>query len=1521
MGDNFGTGVSRVLDPKQTNFSLVLWQQGKPPLDSELNLLQQLSSDWRQQLVLRGSPSGFLGNETNPSKDFITNVAWSNWFQFGRQRTGETRSLMWANVNGWLIPVSGTRTGTPPGSPNNADTWNKIALDPPPSNSGDFRADFVFLEVWQARVPPGPSSLNKPSASGIYRYGNVEGGFSFLADDIQDPAIGVETTQRVQIQYRVRVVKGLIGLATYPSGFDPTIVKARGAATADTSFTFTNMRQELGDPGLWRAGDGTANGLGTVDGYAYAIPLCVIFRRNSVVWAGDPSQNLNGSFNRNPTATDRTGIKTFSTVPTLLNSITESSTTIALVSATNIPLPTTPASAVLIQIGDEYLTYTSISGTAMTGLVRGVNGSKAEPHTAGSAIKILSGRPDGIFSDQIAATDILDLRHIVNPSGFDYQTLLSANLDKLLKGQLRANWKRSGGGPQGAFVFYEDKVSSSAAGLGVTKLDSPDNVRMVFSDAAVQQKVEVLCTPFTAPVIIPAQQPVGTSWSLTINALATRQRAANQWDTELVDNDGLGDRIKVTVAQFKNTVPGADSDQIRFLNEVPAESAFGTSTGSTTFTDTTEDFLQPGVESGDLLVIFTGAAKGTYRVESVTSSTALVVDRNIPATTSTYVIRKGRGAVEIRIDGIETPLAQERFTLTPSNPNPVDDLVIEFKGAGVPFPLTKTVYVTAHLQYGPGRGLSRRPDSIHNIALFNPNSDLLVQPSAVPATNFPLRTGWALLWSKYRNAEFKGLLPVTAEAYADLGSKTVILTPFRRIAYPATPTGIRTQDGANTNRHTASFATGITGSTTGTTTLTDGSASFITAGTVVDDLLFIPNGLAAGQYRVVSFTATTLVVDRPLPADTNITYSVYHVQGLMPVNKLDGTTPKWTTTDPLGLFSGSGDSDANRKNFYVQLPRHLVPGFGAVHAPILPVNGTVFHRGLNYMLQSREGLNTSVTDADHCKQYINYTSNVPLSYASMSTGNFSGLTIVPATYNSTFSFGGITHAGARFFTDTRGLGRQGLELPPFYGIARLFAVYEASDYKANGSGVNASTREPTGVGAVNLLRQNFNGPTFWVEVDDDGDSTFILNAEALDLGKSPVPIPSFTAKHYVIEASVFGFDRGGFDLTKPFRLVLSRDRTAANTGVRATNTDVAIFGPVSVLPGPMTASDTALVNYSRTPYMGDPWGSQSNYLDHGYSPGPFQTTTAYQLASSQLDEANLTRPNQKALEILASVGFVTTLGTGRFSGDVVPANTYDFRNVGFEDQSVYPPISGVAPRPKILMGALAGATASEVNPEYLGCSERLPIGGFWKDKDFRGGFFSNVSKASLSYLDKVGVGFGTSSLSKTKLLEQDEINLLPASLLSGQAGEVMVEVDGESGNYTLLTNFRTFRGGSAFTGSGERPGGEVFTVYDNLEVINPSSRVLVGRAFLVRNSVTNVGGNESSAGDELMLAIVTMTQTLLPNEAKSASLIIGTNGTGEGQSAAELYRIEGHPLIANHVKYEVDPATIALSNKLPPGSL
>lgn len=1467
MAKNFGTGVSRVLDPNQSGLIQVIWQQGKPPLDSELNLLQQLAEDWRRIHALRGTPSGWLGNVTNSRESFLTHPTWSNWFRFGQQRSGAKGAIEWAVVNGWLVPVTGTLTGSPPGSPDDASTWNRVTLNPPPSNSGDSRIDFVFLEVWQARIPPNPSTSNKPSASGLWRYGNVEGGYSFLPDELQDPAIGFETTQRVQLQYRIRVVTGLVGLTSFPDGFDPTLVKARGAAASDTAFVFQNMRQELGDPGLWRAGDGTANSLGTVDGYSYAVPLAAVFRRNSVAWDGDPGQNLNGSFNRNPTAVDRTGWKTFSTTPTLAADITDAALSLTLPSVSNIPLPLTPASPVLIQIGDEYLQYSSITGTTMTISARGVLGSKPEAHKAGDEIRVITGRPDGLFADQVAGTDILDLRHVVNPNGFDYDSLLQANLDKLLRGELRANWKRSGGGPQGSFVFYQDKVSNSAAALGVTKLDGPDNQRLIFSDAAAQQPIEVI---LSAPAGSSASETVTTTWGLSLTAT--------------VDNSGgnpgefnPGDVISIPIAQLKSGIPGSDTDQVRWL----------------------------------------GAD-----------------DQALPEL-----------AVELRIDGNAAPLVYGwDYTIT-AGPGPSDSLDITLE-TNFPTGTTRRLYVTAHVLYGPGRGLSRRPDSIHSVAYLSAGSDIMIQLAGVPSDNTPMRTAWAPLWSKFRANMLGGLLPATAEAYADPGSRTVILTPFRRVDMPDIT---RTLDGTSVNVNTGAttHTGGGVGVTLGSTTFTDGGANFLPGGAadvVVGDALVIASpATVAGTYFVTgSITGTSFAVDRPFPATVTVdSYTVHHTQGLMPLNNRSGTA-KWTTTDPLGLFSGTTDPATATKNIFLPLPRRLVPGWGEVRVPIIhsdPTSipaggGSTFDEGVNFLVLTKKG-DSPGTKPNSERNYVPF-SNGSLSYAPFSTFDF--IAASPATFNASFTFGGNTFAGMRFFSDTRGLGRKGLELPPFYGIARLFAVYEAQDYQANGSAYDPTTREPTGGGATNLLRQNFDGATFWIEIDSDGDSTFILNADTLDLAKSPTPLASFESGHYVIEANIFGFDRSSFDLNHGFRLVLTRERvthdpTQAGSGTRSNNigtgSDADIASPDLVVPGPALASDEIAVNYSRTPYQGDAWGSQTAQQDTGHKPGVLTTGTRFQIQSTVLDEQNLTRPNQKPLEVLSAVAFATTLGSGRISGDLPEDERFDFRIVGYEEISENLPTSGVDPRPPIALGALAEREFRlTVGTEYHGCTDRLPLGASLRDKDFRGNFLSGdwgISDTTgplalpLAFINDRGPATIAAGVARTKSFEQTEIDVHTVSLASGQPGEVIVHVDGEQGNYGLLTNFRTNRGGSVFSASSPRPGGELATLLYDAGPHGSDPHVLSGLAMLVRNAPTSIGATEVSAGSELMMVIATTGTRLHDIDPIPLRVVCGTNGTGEGDSAADLYRLEGRPLVVDNTRLEVDPSDINLSKSFPVG--
>ena len=292
-------------------------------------------------------------------------------------------------------------------------------------------------------------------------------------------------------------------------------------------------------------------------------------------------------------------------------------------------------------------------------------------------------------------------------------------------------------------------------------------------------------------------------------------------------------------------------------------------------------------------------------------------------------------------------------------------------------------------------GLARRPDSLHNISLYQPTSEVLISQSNV------IKPAWVALWSKFRNDPYKGLLPVTSGAFVDSGSKTAIICPFQEIDFP------------NSVHY-------LTGSIMGTP----------------------PEGPSVGA------------------------------------------------ADPLGLFHNGQ---------YVTLPRHLVPSFGAIYSPILPQGplptGNVgsFGQGINFGLMSRAGFTDNST-------YINYT-HLTVTCAVFSTHNLS--TLAPATYNAPLVYG-FTYAGARFFNDVvspgslstaRGLDRQGIECPPYYGFARVWAVYEAEDYAANGSAfLIASTRAPRtdGGGAKNLLRQNFDGPTFWVERDNVGVSTFVL---------------------------------------------------------------------------------------------------------------------------------------------------------------------------------------------------------------------------------------------------------------------------------------------------------------------------------------------------------------------------------------------------------------------------------------------
>jgi len=207
-----------------------------------------------------------------------------------------------------------------------------------------------------------------------------------LAEDLVVPLLGVETTQRVQIQYRIRVTGSseAVNHKTEPDGFDNPNILAQGGESAPVA-TYQFVRADLTtisggssavaygieDVGLWVAGDGSstsATALQTLDGFSYAIPLCFVFRRNDAYVGGagagfDPVNNTNGGLSYN-----------------------------------------------------HAIFFNPFVGNIATQT---------------------SDRPDGGFVDVIVDNDILDLRRHVSVNGVDLQSELQHQMKSLMDGSYR----------------------------------------------------------------------------------------------------------------------------------------------------------------------------------------------------------------------------------------------------------------------------------------------------------------------------------------------------------------------------------------------------------------------------------------------------------------------------------------------------------------------------------------------------------------------------------------------------------------------------------------------------------------------------------------------------------------------------------------------------------------------------------------------------------------------------------------------------------------------------------------------------------------------------------------------------------------------------------------------------------------------------------------------------------------------------------------------------------------------------
>ena len=285
--DNKYDGTTTTIPVENTNYDSIIFQPTKPVLDSELNFISDLQSSKIQDFIRSKAPSGWLdanfksGYDENGDQFGINFTSTSNTFIINSAKN--TPSI--ANVNGWVIPVGGS----------GISDENKILVELPPPPSSGSRTDLVFLEVFKVQLDSNTSD-NKPELGKRYKFGNEDFGGNNLEDNIVNASVNIETTQRTQIQYRIRIVTG-VDFENSPEGLsDTNTVRAQGGKGFPVpTYGYRNAGSEWDDYGLYISGTGTdldKTNLGTVDGYSYAIPMFKVHRRNTSSFS---NSNQNGA--------------------------------------------------------------------------------------------------------------------------------------------------------------------------------------------------------------------------------------------------------------------------------------------------------------------------------------------------------------------------------------------------------------------------------------------------------------------------------------------------------------------------------------------------------------------------------------------------------------------------------------------------------------------------------------------------------------------------------------------------------------------------------------------------------------------------------------------------------------------------------------------------------------------------------------------------------------------------------------------------------------------------------------------------------------------------------------------------------------------------------------------------------------------------------------------------------------------------------------------------------------------------
>ena len=166
MNQYLGKGVSHIFGSEGYNYSKVIFSKGRPALDAELNLMQELQENLARRATSEMA-SGWIS-----FRDYATSKSSTYTDAFlSQDPIGAIPEI--ALVNGWAVLVTNTATSTP--------FVNKIDLSTMPLTKGS-RADGVFLEVWRGVVSEEFAGITQPadailnsSLYGVYSMSNLVG--------------------------------------------------------------------------------------------------------------------------------------------------------------------------------------------------------------------------------------------------------------------------------------------------------------------------------------------------------------------------------------------------------------------------------------------------------------------------------------------------------------------------------------------------------------------------------------------------------------------------------------------------------------------------------------------------------------------------------------------------------------------------------------------------------------------------------------------------------------------------------------------------------------------------------------------------------------------------------------------------------------------------------------------------------------------------------------------------------------------------------------------------------------------------------------------------------------------------------------------------------------------------------------------------------------------------------------------------------------------------------------------------